>query len=494
LQCFFKENTVALSLTPRNSNLTNVLSSLVIPGINPGAEISAFDPASDRFFVTSAAGVTIVNAANPASLSIVRTIDFSTAPFGFTNDVNSVAVRGGIVAVAVANATKTEPGRVFLLDTTGNLLKTVTVGALPDMLTFTPDGKKIVVANEGERSLTADAPGSVSIIDVSSGAAAATVTTAGFEAFNGKRDQLVKQGVRIFAGKTVSDDVEPEYIAVAPNGKTAVVVLQEANAVATLDIAKGRITKIEPLGLKKFENLLADYSDNDGGYKPVNAKVLGMYMPDAIASFTSGGKTYYAIANEGDDRDDFITGAEKARLGALTLDAAIFPDATQLKANTLLGRLNVASPAQVGAGISGDTDGDGDLDQIVSYGARSFSILNSKGKVVFDSGDHIERLIATQPSLFADSRSDDKGPEPEGVTIGVVNGATLAFVGLERANSVMVYDITKVKDVQFVGLLQRAGDISPEGLTFVSAADSPTGVALLGVTNELSSTLTLFGL
>lgn len=485
---------MALSLTPRNSNLTNVLSSLVIPGINPGAEISAFDPASDRFFVTSAAGVTIVNAANPASLSIVRTVDFSAAPFSFTNDVNSVAARDGIVAVAVANTTKTEPGRVFLLDTAGNLLKTVTVGALPDMLTFTPDGKKILVANEGERSLTADAPGSVSIIDVSSGAAAATVTTAGFEAFNSKREKLVKQGVRIFAGKTVADDVEPEYIAVAPDGKTALVVLQEANAVGVLDIAAGRFTDIVPLGTKRFNSLLADYSDSNNSFSPIGAHVKGMYMPDAIASFSSGGKTYYVIANEGDDRDDFITGGEKARLSTLNLDPRKFPNGSDLKATSALGRLNTPNPAQVGEDISGDTDGDGDIDEILAYGARSFSILNHKGKVVFDSGDHVERFIATQASLFADSRSDDKGPEPEGVTVGVVNGATLAFVGLERANSVMVYDITKVKDVEFVGLLQRSGDVSPEGLTFVSAADSPTGVPLLGVTNELSGTLTLFGL
>jgi len=485
---------MSLSLTPSNASVATLLSSIAIPGTNPGAEISAFDPTTDRFFVTSAAGVTIVNASNPASPTIVSTVDFSSAAFGFTNDVNSVTAKGGIVAVAVANATKTEPGRVFLLDAQGNLLKTLTVGAQPDMVTFTPDGKKILVANEAERTLTADAPGSVSIIDVSAGAAAATVTTVGFDAFNGDRDKLVKQGVRIFSGKTVAEDLEPEYIAVAPDGKTAMVTLQEANAVGILDIAAGRFTDIVPLGLKRFANLLADYNDRDSAFRPILANVKGMYMPDAIASFSSGGKTFYAIANEGDDRDDFITGGEKARFGTLNLDPRKFPDPSTFKSEAYFGRLNVANPAQVGQHISGDTDGDGDIDQIVAYGARSFSILNHKGKVVFDSGDHIERFIATQGSLFADSRSDDKGPEPEGVTIGTVNGAVLAFVGLERSNSVMVYDITKVKDVEFVGLIQRSGDVSPEGLTFVSASDSPTGVALLGVTNEVSGTFTLFGL
>jgi len=482
---------MSISLTPNNAITTSVVGSIALAG----AEISAFDPTTDRFFVTSSSGVIIVDARDPANLAEVATIDFSQAPFSFTNDVNSVAAKNGLIAVAVANSPKTSNGKVFLLDASGSLLKTVDVGALPDMLTFTPDGKKILVANEGERSLTDDAPGSVSIIDLANGPANATVANVGFTAFDGQEAKLLKQGVRIFEGKSVSMDVEPEYIAVAPDGKTAMVTLQEANAVAILDIEKAKITKIVPLGLKKQAQLLFDYSDRDGGYNPIKAPVFGMYMPDAIASYQVGKKAFYVIANEGDDRDDFITGDEKARLKDLTLDPRKFPDAAALQADAVLGRLNTPNPDQVGARISGDTDGDGDIDQIIAYGARSFSILNSKGKVVFDSGDHIERFIATnRPDLFNDARSDDKGPEPEGVTVASIDGSIFAFVGLERSNSVMIYDITKAKKVEFVGLMSNAGDVSPEGLTFVSAADSPTGVALVGVSNEVSNTLTLFGL
>ncbi len=486
-----------LSLTANQQLDLSVLDSIGLAG----AEISAYDPTSKNFYVTSDSGLQIVSAANPGDLVAGAVIDFSSEAFGaFGNGITSVAIANGIVAVAVANAAKSEPGRVFLLDASGTLIKSVTVGALPDMLTFTPDGKQILVANEGERDGAngeLDAAGGVSIINLAGGAAQATVTTLDFIAFDGREDALRAAGVRIFNGKSASIDLEPEYIAVAANGKEAIVTLQEANAVALLDLTTQKFTKIVPLGLKKYQGLLTDFSDRDGGYVPLSDKpVFGMYMPDAVTAFTSKGRTYYAMANEGDDRDDFMAGGEKARLSTLTLDPVKFPDAAALKANAVLGRLNTPNPAAVGKGISGDTDGDGDIDQILSYGARSFSIVDSRGKQVFDSGDHIERFIASQGTeVFDDNRSDDKGPEPEGITSAVVDGRTLVFVGLERGGGgVMVYDVTDVRNVQFVTYARNASDVSPEGLHYVSATNSSTGQALLALTNEVSSTLTVYGL
>lgn len=498
---------MALSLTGNGSLKISFLDSVNLLG----AEISAFDPTSKRFFVTTPdKGIQIVNAADPANLEVGSTIDFTSALFNaFGNNVNSVAVKNGIVAVAVANNAKTEPGRVFLLDTSGNLLNTIEVGALPDMLTFSPNGKSILVANEGERdgvNTQLDGKGSVSIIDVSKGVAAATVSTIDFTAFDGTETQLRDKGVRVFQGKSASLDLEPEYIAVAPDGKSAMVVLQEANAVGILDLTKKKFTDIVPLGLKSFQGLQTDFSDRDsptGGasYAPrSDLPVFGMYMPDAIASFTSKGKTYYMTANEGDDRNDFMSPGESVNLSSVNFDATIFPNAASLKSNAVLGRLGTPNPATVGKGISGDTDGDGDIDQILSYGARSFSILDSKGKVVFDSADHIERYFASQGvfasgGLFDDTRSDNKGPEPEGVTTAVINGRTLGFVGLERGGGgVMVYDVTDVNNVQFVTYARNPTDVSPEGLVYVSAADSPSGQALMVLSNEVSNTLSVFGL
>lgn len=495
-----------LSLTGNGSLSTEVLDSIGLVG----AEISAYDTASQRLFVTSAnQGISVVDASNPLDLKLINTIDFTAPPFNFANQVNSVAAKNGLIAVAVASDIKTDPGKVFILNANGDKLAEYTVGALPDMLTFTPDGKKILVANEAERSNgdgSIDPAGSISMIDLSKGLSNAEVIDMGFEAFNGQEDALRADGVRIFNGKTVSQDLEPEYIAVSANGKQAMVTLQEANAVAIIDLQKGKITEIVPLGTKAYADLMVDFSDRDGGYTPVtDLPVFGMYMPDAIASFQSKGKTFYITANEGDDRDDFITGGEKTRLGSLNLDDATFPNEATLKGNTVLGRLNTPNPATVGSNISGDTDGDGDLDVILTYGGRSFSILDSNGKMVFDSGDHMERFIATQgvfdaknpagSGAFDDSRSDDKSIEPEGVTVAKVGDRTLAFIGLERGGGgVMVYDVTDVQNVQFVTYARNAADVSPEGLTFVSAEDSANGQALLVTTNEVSNTLTVFGL
>ncbi|PWS35473.1 alkaline phosphatase [Falsiroseomonas bella] len=490
---------MSLSNTPTNALAIEVLGSLGLAG----AEISAFDPGSNRLFVTSSAGLQVVDLSNPAAPALVTTIDFTTLGFA-TTDVTSVASKGGIVAVALPASPKTDPGHVVFLDAaTGGLLGSVEVGSLPDMVTFTPDGMKVLTANEGEYASDGSDPaaGSVSIIDISGGVAAATVQTAGFTAFDGQEDALRASGVRIFAGKSVSQDVEPEYIAISADGAKAMVTLQEANAVAVLDIASATFTDIVPLGFKDFSTFFADFSDRDG---PGNANlvklvggmpVFGMYMPDAIDSYQAGGSTYFVIANEGDDRDDFITPDETVRLGSLDLDNATFPNEAALKANAVLGRLTVTN-----AGVSGDTDGDGDIDRIQMLGGRSFSILDADGAIVFDSGDVIERIashmVFNGPLALGDfdGRSDNKGPEPEGIEIGEIGGRIYVFVGLERANANLVFDITDPADVAYTGMVRRSGDVSPEGSLFISAADSPTGQALFVVSNEVSSTVSVFGI
>jgi hypothetical protein len=267
------------------------------------------------------------------------------------------------------------------------------------------------------------------------------------------------------------------------------VTLQEANAVAVVDLsgAAPEVTDIIALGTKDWDGLQFDPSDKDGIAFQDDLPVSGMYMPDAIASYDVDGQTYYVMANEGDDRGDFTS--ETARLNSLDLDDATFPDEVALKA--ALGRLTV--PAL--AGVSGDTDGDGDVDEILSYGARSFSIRDADGNIVFDSGDQIDTFVATYfPELYDDSRSDNKGSEPEGVTIATFDGHTYAFISLERYNSTIVYDITDPTDPHIATFLANAGDVSPESGIFVSAEDSATGQPLFIVSNEVSATLTIYEL
>ena len=482
------------------------------------AEIVAYDSSSARLFVVNAAAVSVdvLNFSDPSNPVLLGTIDASAEG----GAANSVAVRDGIAAVAIEGVLKTDPGKVVFYDTlTLAKISEVPVGALPDMLTFTPDGSAVLVANEGEpnEGYTIDPEGSISVIDVSGGFTAPTVATAGFSAFDADIDALRASGVRIYGpGATVAQDLEPEYIAVAPDGQSARVALQEANALAVLDlsdISTPVITGILPLGLKDhmiIGNEL-DPSDRDPQGDPQvrirNWPVFGMYQPDALAAYAFNGRTYYISANEGDDRNDFIPGEETARVKDLVLDATAFPDAATLQGDPALGRLTVTT-------FDGDVDNDGEFEALYALGARSFSIWAEDGTQTYDSGADFERITAQRfPDNFnasndendAEGRSDNKGPEPEGVVLGELAGRVFAFIGLERIGGIMVYDVTNPQGARFVQYvnprdfskdpeseLALVGDLGPEGLAFISAEDSPNGSPLLVVGNEVSGTTAVY--
>ncbi len=470
-------------------------------GLGEGAsEIVTFDPDSKRAFTVNATAATvdIIDLSNAVTPSLVGSIDVTD--FGAV--ANSVAVAGGIVAVAVEADVKQNPGKVAFFNANGGLLGSVTVGALPDMVAFTPDGMKLLVANEGEPDddYAVDPEGSVSIIDLSGGVGSATVTTVGFQDFNagGPRAGELPADVRIFGpNATVAQDLEPEFIAISPDGATAYVALQENNALAIIDVDAGTVTAIAALGFKDHSlpgNGL-DASNRDDAINIANWPVLGMYQPDAIATFSVGGMNYVISANEGDARD-YDGFSEEERIGDLTLDSTAFPNAAMLQLDENLGRLKTTTTL-------GDDDGDGDFDTLYSYGARSFSIWNgTDGSLIFDSGDAFEQITAQQiPDIFNtnddgdsfDSRSDDKGPEPEAVVVGQVGDQLLAFIGLERVGGIMVYDISDPAAPAFVLYQPSApGDLSPEGMTFVPAASSPNGRALVLVSNEVSGTVNVY--
>jgi uncharacterized protein YjiK/2',3'-cyclic-nucleotide 2'-phosphodiesterase (5'-nucleotidase family) len=500
-------------ITPVVFPASNSLSSTVKGSIAlAGAEIPAFDPLSDRAFASSGAGIQVVNLADPANPVFINTITPSTlGVVGLTSDdISSVAVRKGsgsnpsVLAAAIISNPKTNPGFVvFLNAATGALISHATVGVVPDHIAFTPDGSKLLVCNEGELStpevtIEAAVPdaalGTVSIIAVDAAGVAGTVQTADFTAFDAQTAALKTAGVRIFDDGVPSTDFEPEYLAISPDGTKAMVTLQEANAVAVLDIASATFTSVAPLGKKNFSALRADFSDADGMKNPRTGQpVFGLYMPDAIASFSSGGQTYYVTANEGDDRNDFIAQNETITVnsGAYDLDNAVFPNEADLKLNANLGKLTVSNLP----GLRGDTDNDGDIDEILMYGARSFSILDSTGALVFDSGDMIEMIVASlHNSNFDDGRSDNKGPEPEGVAVATLGARTFAFVGLERSHMTLVFDVTNPLTPTYVTSLVRSGDLNPEGIVVVSESDSPSGRPLVLVTNESSNTLSVFEL
>ncbi|MCW4469942.1 choice-of-anchor I family protein [Flavobacterium sp. MFBS3-15] len=470
-------------------------------------EIVAYDPASKRLFATSAVEgrLDIVDFQNPQAPVTINSIDMNT--YG---GVTSVAVKNGIVAVASPNAQEHLDGKVVFFDTDGDYLNQVTVGALPDNISFTPDGSKVLTANEGQPNsdYSIDPEGSVSIIDISGGIPALTqadATTLLFTAYNSQETTLISSGVRkLKLTSTMSQDFEPEYITTAANSEKAWVTLQENNAIAEIDLTNNTIADVWALGTKDMSEPGNgfDISDNNNEVLIANWPIQSYFIPDAVATYNVNGTNYIITANEGDEKE--YTGfEERTTIGASSylLDAANYPQAAMLKKNHNAGRMRVTN-------LNGNTDGDAEFEQIYSVGTRSFSIFNADTKeIAYDSADDFEMYTASAlPAIFnADSesntpksRSRAKGPEPEGVTIAAIMDRTFAFIGLERIGGVMVYDVTDPANVQFVDYNNSrstsayTGDHGPEGITYISAADSPDSKPYIIVANEISGTLSIF--
>jgi hypothetical protein len=487
------------------------------------AEIASYDPSTKRLYVANSVGgkLDILNLANPAAIASLGSVDIKA--YG---GLNSVAARNGVVACALEGTDPQANGSVVFFDQSGALLKQVTVGAMPDMLTFSPDGRYVLTANEGEpnAAYTNDPEGSVSVIDISGGVASLTqanVTTADFKAFNAQAASLRAQGIRIYGGlasapATVAQDLEPEYIAVSANSQTAYITLQENNAMAVLNLTTKQITDLRPIGYSDHSQpgRGLDASDQTADVLIANWPIKGMRQPDGLATFEVGGTAYLLTANEGDARD-YTAFSEQVRLGTSSmsapyvLDPTVFPNASLLKNNNVLGRLNVTNRL-------GDTDGDGDFDEIYAYGGRSFSIYEAAtGAEVHDSGNLLERLTstdATYGTVFNASnayteaptrknRSDDKGPEPEGVATGRIGSNLYAFVSMERVGGVAVFNINDPASPVLEAYANNrsltaagTGDLGPEGIVFIAAANSPTGQPLLLLANEVSSTIAVYSL
>jgi hypothetical protein len=448
------------------------------------AEISAFDSQTKRLFVVNNGTVNkidVLDFADPKNIKLLSSI--STLPYGGL--VNSVAVSNGKLAAAIESTSKQTNGKIVVFKTIDNSeIKVITVGALPDMVTFSPDGKFILSANEGEPSddYTNDPQGTISIISVESDYA---VTTLNFSSFASQSTALKAKGFRIFGpSNDFAKDVEPEYITVSEDSKTAWITLQENNGIAKVDLVSKTITDIFPLGFKDY-NLTGneiDPSDKDSKISLAQWNVKGIYMPDGIAVYQSNGIPYLFTANEGDARE-YAAFTEMKRAKDVVFDATAFPTAITLKTDAQLGRLNITTTL-------GDIDGDGDFDALYSLGSRSFSVWNGlTGAQIFDSKNELDTK-AIAAGVYDDARSDDKGAEPEGITIGKVGNKIIAFVGLERVDAVAIYDITKPTTPVFLQLI-KCGD-APEGVLFIPAKDSPTKKSLLVVSSEGDGVVKVF--
>ena len=459
------------------------------------AEITAFDPETKKLFVVNNDGsnnrIDVLDFSNPAAPGKIGEIII--APFGGV--INSVAVSGKKVAGAIEAVPKTQPGKVVVFDTEDySVIREITVGALPDMVTFSPDGKYIVTANEGEANNylpgNSNPIGTISIIEIERNYA---VTTLDFSSFEPQKEALMAKGFRIFGpGASFAQDIEPEYVTISANSRTAWVSLQENNAIAKVDIVSKKITDIYPLGFKDYSKPgnEMDLSDNDGSFG--NFKSLpayGIYQPDALAVADFNGVPFVFSANEGDSRsaEDFPGFEEMVRVsnGAVVLSPAAFDPSVNWKAASNLGRLNITNTL-------GRDPVTGVYSGLYSLGARSFSVWNGHtGSLIFDSGNELDRKSVQAFNegygINIDGRSDDKGIEPEGIALGRIGNKTLAFVGMERANAVAIYDATNPAKPRFLQWLP-SGE-RPEGVLFIDAKESPNGKSLLVVSSENDGTV-----
>ncbi|MDO5503616.1 MAG: choice-of-anchor I family protein, partial [Actinomycetia bacterium] len=507
------------------------------------AEIPAFDPITEQLFVVNAqsglADVLSLGAdgvpGKIGELSAAGRLaaDGSTVDEGAV--VNSVAIANGIVALAVEADDKVQHGWALFF-TTDDLtyLGGVRIGSLPDGLAFSPDGRFVVVANEGEPAddFSTDPEGTISVISVPADAAGFAdfsqdnVRTVDFRHFD--EGTPLPEGVRVFgpdvptpAGHEdagyIARNLEPEYVVINASGTAAYVSVQEANAIAVVDLASATLSDLWALEIMDWSvDGRLDASDRDDAVNLQHWPIFGVPMPDGLGTYVVGGVDHVVTANEGDAREwgDYV---DSVRAKNLTLCAEEFPNAAELLADENLGRLNVLSDL-------GYDEARECHHELYALGSRGFSIYTAAGERVFDSGGQFEEIIAgliesgdLPPEAFNsnhseqpsdDNRSDDKGVEPEGVAIGTVGGRTYAFVGLERIGGFMIYDVTDPAGSFFVdyvnnrdfsavyededGDWQAAGDLGAEGLIFVPAADSPTGEALVIVANEVSGTTSVF--
>ncbi|MBC3766070.1 choice-of-anchor I family protein [Neptunicella marina] len=468
---------------------------------------------------------------------------------------NSIAIHGDMLAIAVEGTTKTDTGAIlfYTLDALGQgtFVKAVAAGALPDMVTFTPDGSKVLVANEGEPAsdYSIDPEGSISVIRIADGMPADVAEEINFtsdmtfssdllgaedyDTDEERKELLTKMGVKFAgpAGMTVAEELEPEYIAVSKDSKKAYVSLQESNAIGIVDL-EDMTVEVKALGFKDWSKFELDFTNKDEvpAFSSIQG-LYGMYQPDTIATYEWNGATFIVSANEGDSRD-YDAYSEEVRVADI-----IDPDELNMLLSDELMAQYDASGGKGGLGrlkvttALGDADNDGIYEALYAYGARSFSIWDQNVNQVFDSGDDFGKISAAilgndfnsaHTENKGDNRSDDKGGEPEAIAVGEIDGRNYAFIGLERSGDLFMYDVTNPFQAAFVnhynnrdfstdfeldddldnpcsveeGMdcseVAESGDLGPESIKFIPAADSPTSTPLIIVGNEVSGTVTVY--
>lgn len=510
-------------------------------GIDMAAvEQSAYDVTDRIMYAAGDNYIHIIDFGDLVRPAILRGIPLSTL-------ANDIEMCGDYVAVAQQGFTATDIGKVAIYEkfsrATGSFNKVaeIEVGYKPDMLHFTHDCSKIVVANEGEAAESYDGSsfinpeGSVSILKATGNPYDPySAITLGFDYFNQFASEYEMYGVRQpYKGQltgetqTMAQNLEPEYVTFSSDERTAYVCLQENNAIAIVDLVMEEIAEIVPLGSKSWNSLLIDASDKDGGIMFKSYDIYSYYQPDSIKTININNHDYIITANEGDsfsytfgkdEWEEFDRGEDVRDDGRL--GNSISNDLEdQLNSDPDLGRLQIS--------VVDDLDSNGNIERVNFYGARGISIFDAETlSLIYDSGDEIERKMAVyypevfngntkcddagvdKPSDSFDGRSDNQGPECESLETGNLNGKTVLFVGIDRSAAIAIYSFAPGSviptfesiyraggvDDTFENLLngENLGDLDPEDLKFVPASDSITNTPLLFVTSTVSGTISVY--
>ena len=536
---FHQASSSAFAVNSANNQI-EVINLSSLPTTEVGAPITDTSLSSTAFTLLDEVDVALDN-------NLTETISLGAA--------NSIAIYQNILAIAIEATEKTDSGAVLFYQLNnqgeGTFIKAVKVGALPDMVKFSPDGKKALIANEGEPNsdYSIDPQGSISVVEITDSIPADISSTINLSTdiifssdlldtgdydTDTKRINLLKaKGLKLAGpvGTTLAQSLEPEYITVSDDSKTAFVSLQENNAVGIINLENNTI-EIKPLGFKSWDEFQLDYTNKDevASFEHVE-NLFGMYQPDTITSYQWKGATFVLTANEGDSRD-YDGYSEEVRVKdiidpdeinkALSTQLQAFYDASGGKNG--LGRLKVTTAL-------GDEDNDGIYEALYAYGARSFSIWDQNINLVYDSGDDFGKISAsvlgnnfnsTHTENKGDNRSDDKGGEPEAIAVGKIEDRTYGFIASERSGDLFIYDISNPFNVSFAAyynnrdfsvnyeldddldnpcdasegmncdMIESAGDLGPESIKFVNSEQSPNGMPLLIIGNEVSGSVTVY--
>ena len=301
--------------------------------------------------------------------------------------------------------------------------------------------------------------------------------------------------------------IQPDSIAIAPNGQYAVVANEAEGVGVGLDGGPGSISIVDLTGfngvssnelvvktlalpsLAGFPGVSTGRTDDIARLPISNAP--STLEPESVA-FSHNSRFAYVTLQENNAiaRVDVLT-QELSFVGAgqTTHPADLTVDGSYLPVQSLTA---FREPDGIALDVTGRffvTADEGDTRNAAGTsgprGGRTLSLFDSKsGVLLADTGSQLDDAAAAA-GVYPDGRSNRGGSEPEVLDLTHYRGSTLVAVGLERANAVALVDVSDptaplVLDVAPVG-------VGPEGIKFFRVRNR----LFVASANEVSGTVSI---